>query len=118
MHHIDDKTLTMKFYLKSRLNCLLLADYWPEEEQEQSVETAKVKYHGQIKTGTSDVDSKDNKDIVEEEEEDAVWDNLDVVKTKTVIQTGQKRKPQYPENQKEAELQKKKKRKAKQKDKP
>uniref|UniRef100_A0A8C8VHQ7 WD repeat-containing protein 74 n=1 Tax=Pelusios castaneus TaxID=367368 RepID=A0A8C8VHQ7_9SAUR len=63
VHHIEEKRLVHKVYLKSRLNCLLLTscEKWEDEEPELAAPQADVK-----------------------EEEDDLWDVMETVATKAV----------------------------------
>ena len=119
VHDIESKALLVRFYLKSRLNCLLLSDEWPQNEEEEKKQGKNIRQQG-VPEGNDECCDEKDKVVV-----DAIWDSLDVVKTKTVcksLQTGQKRKAE----QEQGELpspspkdlkQKKKKNKSKQKQK-
>ena len=111
IHDIESKALLNKFYLKSRLNCLLLSDEWPRNEEEEKKQRKNIRQQGILEGKDEHSDEKDKVAV------DAIWDSLDVVKTKTVsksLQTGQKRRNSEEE---QGELASPKELKQKQKDK-
>ena len=80
IHDIQTKELLHKFYLKSRLNCLLFSSKWNDDDQEKTQETIPA-------VETNCVDSDD-----EEEDDDDVWDTLEEVKTETVTNKNERGK--------------------------
>jgi ribosome biogenesis protein NSA1 len=72
VHDINTKALVDNFYVKSRLNCLLLSDDWPEREEDKKDRMGKK----EIKAGLRA--QADNA-----ADDDALWDSMEVVKTKT-----------------------------------
>ena len=81
VHSLDSKAMEDKFYLKSRLNCLILSDQWTPDEEQQAGITEKT-------PGRKEVQERGDSDDENEGSDDAMWDNLDVVSTKTVTVTG------------------------------
>ncbi|KAL3832329.1 hypothetical protein ACJMK2_023982 [Sinanodonta woodiana] len=74
IYDINTKQLMHKFYLKSRLNCLLFASKLSQEDEEQDAENQS----GILKErGAEGVDEADDVD-------EAVWNKLKVVQTKTI----------------------------------
>lgn len=117
IHDIESKALLDKFYLKSRLNCLLLSDEWPQNEEEEQ----KLRQKTTKPQGISD--GKDERGGEKDEAaDDAIWESLDIVKTVTVsktksLQTGQKRKVEQEQGEVQSgkELKQKKKKKGQRK---
>ena len=77
VHDIESKALLFKVYMKSRLNCVAMTARWGGEDIEPKTDISV--------TNTEDVpkDENDNDDI------DDVWDNMEVVKTRTMKKSGQ-----------------------------
>ncbi|KAK7110824.1 WD repeat-containing protein 74-like [Littorina saxatilis] len=87
VHDIESKALLDKFYLKSRLNCLLLSDEWPLKEEEQNSKTKRNFKSQSVK------EAKDDSGVENDQgADDVIWDSLETVETKTVTKTAQKRK--------------------------
>ena len=70
VHDIESKALIHKVYLKSRLNCVALTKNWGEDIDELT------KHQAAVGEDTEGVDGDSDKDDV--------WDNMEVVKTRTV----------------------------------
>lgn len=70
LHDINSKKLLHKYYLKSRLNCLLICKNWTLERNTELNSNA----------GSEEVSS-------EGEVEDEIWQSMEVVKTKTLKRT-------------------------------
>ncbi|XP_046558535.1 WD repeat-containing protein 74-like [Haliotis rubra] len=68
IHDIDSREMVNKLYLKSRLNCLLFSS---REGENATVNKSEVQKEADVESG------------IESEDED-VWENLELVKTKTV----------------------------------
>lgn len=83
VHNIESREHVHKFYLKSRLNCVLLSNVWSDELQRSgaSAESGKVTQR----------DSMENIDSMEDIDSD-IWGSFDVVKTQTVKKSAKKRK--------------------------
>ena len=77
VHDIESKALLSKVYMKSRLNCVAMTERWGDEKIETRASKSVDNGVGLTK------DENDNDDI------DDVWDNMEVVKTRTVKKLGQ-----------------------------
>lgn len=91
VHNLHEKRLEHKVYLKSRLNCLLLTsrEKWEDESRDPSSEL---------------------QDEVKEEDDDEIWDSMEVVtaKRKSDAQLGSDPEALQPQNGKRTIKQKKK----------
>ena len=64
----------MQFYLKSRLNCLLLSKEWDTVSKEQEPSNTE---------STQQSKESSNEGLEMDEESDAIWDSMETVNTKT-----------------------------------
>ncbi|KAL8601013.1 hypothetical protein ACOMHN_030670 [Nucella lapillus] len=80
IHHLDTKALEAKLYLKSRLNCLILSDHWPQADGQQGDKKGR-KREGKERDGGDDRG--------DDKADDTLWDTMEDVKTTTVTGVGE-----------------------------
>ena len=95
VHDIESKALLYKVYMKSRLNCVVMSQRWGMDEDKRT--------GNRVANG----EGVDEGRVSDNEETDALWDNMEIVKTRTVKKSEdadtvgtvqQKRKSSYSEN--------------------
>ncbi|XP_050418233.1 WD repeat-containing protein 74 [Patella vulgata] len=74
IHHIESRELLHKFYLKSRLNCLLLSKNWKLESLDEGIDMHEDDEEN--KFADHEEKSEDNEEVEED-----VWDQLEVMST-------------------------------------